>query len=133
MQPNIAAQRVLPKDQAAIGITLLAFVQFLGGTIFVAVCQNLLANKLIVGLRGQIPNFDPGSIANQGVTSLRDQVPADKLGMVLEVYNNALQSIWYVGLALACLMLVGSLGLEWKSVKKQQSEDGESISGSLDY
>lgn len=127
MQPNIAAQRVLPKDQAAIGITLLAFVQFLGGAIFVAVCQNLLANKLIAGLRGQIPNFDPGSIANQGVTSLRDQVPADKLRMVLEVYNNALQSIWYVGLALACLILVGSLGMEWKSVKKQQSEDAELI------
>ena len=126
MQPNMAAQRVLPKEQAGIGITLLAFVQFLGGTIFVAVCQNLLANKLIDGLTGQMPNFDPGSIANQEATSLREQVPADKLAMVLEVYNDALQAIWYVGLALACLILVGSLGMEWKSIKKQQSEDAES-------
>lgn len=118
MQPNIAAQTVLPKDQAATGITLLAFVRFRGGTIFVAVCQNLLANKLIVGLAGHIPNFDPGRIANQGATSLRDQVPANKLPLVLEVYNDALQSVWYVGLALTCLILTGSPGLEWKSVKR---------------
>ena len=87
------------------------------------VCQNLLENKLIAGLTGKIPNFDPASIANQGATSLRKLVPADKLPLVLDVYNDALQSVWYVALALACLILVGSLGFEWKSVKEDKTEE----------
>ncbi|MCJ1435674.1 hypothetical protein MMC27_005049 [Xylographa pallens] len=119
-QPNIAAQTVLRKDQAAIGISLLSFVQLLGGTIFVTVCQNLLENELIMGLTGKIPNFDPASIANQGATSLRQLVPADKLPLVLDVYSDALRTVWYVALALSCLVFVGSLGLEWKSVKKNK-------------
>ncbi|MCJ1379800.1 hypothetical protein MMC17_002903 [Xylographa soralifera] len=122
-QPNIAAQTVLRKDQVAIGISLLNFIQLLGGTIFVTVCQNLLENELIMGLTGKIPNFDPASIANQGATSLRQLVPADKLPLVLDVYNDSLRSVWYVALALSCLVFIGSLGLEWKSVKKNKKQE----------
>lgn len=86
------------------------------------VCQNLLENKLIAGLAGKIPDFDPASIANQGATSIRKLVPPDKLPLVLDVYNDALQSVWYVALALACLVFVGSLGFEWKSVKKNKKD-----------
>ena len=111
-------QTVLPKEQVAIGITLLAFVQFLGGTIFVAVCQNLLQNRLITGLTGKVTDFDPARIANLGATSLRELVPTEKLPLVLDVYNDALRSVWYVALGLSCLIFLGSFGLEWKSVKK---------------
>ncbi|KAL8710245.1 MAG: hypothetical protein Q9220_005176 [cf. Caloplaca sp. 1 TL-2023] len=123
--PNLAAQTVLPKEQVAIGLSLLAFVQFLGGTIFVTVCQNLLVNKLISGLEGKIENFDPASIANQGATAVRGSVPPEQLPLVLDVYNKALQSVWYVGLALSCLTFVASFGLEWKSVKKSKNKREE--------
>lgn len=85
------------------------------------VCQNLLQNKLIAGLTGRIPNFDPASVANQGATSLREAVGADELPFVLEVYNGSLRSVWYLALGLCCLILIGSLGLEWKSVKKDKT------------
>ncbi|KAL8951919.1 MAG: hypothetical protein Q9222_002138 [Ikaeria aurantiellina] len=123
--PNIAAQTVLPKEEVAIGLSLLAFVQFLGGTIFVTVCQNLLVNKLISGLEGQVEGFDPATIANQGATAVRGLVSDDQLPLVLGVYNKALQSIWYVGLALSCLTFVASLGMEWKSVKKNKKKTEE--------
>ena len=87
------------------------------------VCQNLLENKLIAGLTGKIPNFDPASIANQGATSIRKLVPADKLPLVLDVYNDSLRSVWSVTLALSCLILVGSLGFEWKNVKKTKTRE----------
>lgn len=119
--PNIAVQTVLPKDQVAIGISLLAFVQFLGGSIFVTVCQNLLQNKLVEGLLDKIPNFDPAAVSGQGATDFRNLVSADELPLVLDVYNGSLKSIWYVGLGLSCLILLGSLGFEFRSVKKQKT------------
>ena len=126
-QPNIAAQTVLPKDQVAIGLTLLTFVTFLSGSIFVTVCQTLLENKLVTGLAGQISGFDPGAIANSGATSLRNLVPADQVPLVLQVYNDSLRSIWYVGIALSVLVFIAAFGFEWKSIKgeKAKFEDGE--------
>ena len=121
-QPNIAAQTVLRKEEVAIGISLLSFVQFLGGTIFVTVCQNLLENKLITGLTGKIADFGPTGLSGQGATTLRKIVSAEELPLVLDVYNESLRSIWYVGLGLSCLILVGSLGFEWKSVKENDKQ-----------
>ena len=125
--PNIAVQTVLRKDQVAIGISLLAFTQFLGGTIFVTVCQSLLQNKLVQGLTERLPNFDPAAVSSQGATDLRNLVSADQLPLVLDVYNDSLRSIWYVGLGLSCLILLGSLGFELKSVKKQKRTEGTEV------
>ena len=133
--PNIVAQTVLPKDQAAIGITLLTFISFLSGSIFVTVCQTLLVNKLAAGLAGQISGLDPSAIANSGATSLRNLVPAEQVPFVLQVYNEALRSIWYVGVALSALVFLSSFGLEWKSIKgektkvKGENEDGKALNG----
>jgi hypothetical protein len=115
--PNIAAQTVLSKEDISIGLSVLTFIQFLAGTIFVPVCQTLLENKLVSGLTGQIPGLDPSSIASQGATLIRDLVPPDRLPAVLEIYNDSLRPIWYVGVAMSALAFVGSFGLEWKSVK----------------
>lgn len=121
-QPSVAAQTVLSKEDSPIGMTILTFTQLMGGTIFVTVSQTVLLNKMIVGLTGKVSGFDPSAIANEGVTSLRKLVPANELDLVLEVYNQALQSIWYVGLALVCLVFVASWGFEWKSVRAPKKE-----------
>ena len=125
--PNIAVQTVLSNDQVAIGISLLAFTQFLGGTIFVTVCQSLLQNKLVEGLTAKLPNFDPAAVSGQGATDLRNLVPVEELPLVLDVYNTSLKSIWYVGLGLSCLILLGGLGFELKSVKKQKTKKGTEV------
>ncbi|KAL8723575.1 MAG: hypothetical protein Q9181_007257, partial [Wetmoreana brouardii] len=119
-QPNVAVQTVLPNDKVATAISLLGFVQFLGGTIFVTVSQTLLQNKLISGLTGKVTDFDPVSISGQGATSLRTLASAEELPFVLDVYNKSLQSIWYVTLGLSCLVFIGSFGFEWRSVKKNK-------------
>ena len=46
-----------------------------------------------------------------------------KLDFVLQVYNDSMRSIWYLGLALACLVFVTSFGFEWKSVKKEAEKE----------
>lgn len=124
--PNIAAQTVLSQRDAAIGITVLQFVNFLGGSIFVTVAQTLLTNKLVTNLSSAIPGFDTSVIASGGAASVRDTVSADQLPIVLEVYNDSMKSIWYLALGLSTLIFVASWGLEWKSVKKGTKKDASS-------
>ena len=95
-------------------------MSFFGGTIFVTVSQTLLQNKLAAGLAGKIPNFDASMVANGGAASLRSSVPAEQLPEVLDIFNDSLRYIWYLGLAVSFLSLIGALGLEWESVKKEE-------------
>ena len=51
----------------------------------------------------------------------RSLVPADQLGAVLAVYNNALDKVFLVAVPLAALGLVCAIPMEWKSVKGQKA------------
>ena len=124
-QPNIAAQTALSDKDITIGLSLLNFVNFLGSTIFITASQTLLETRLIKGLRGIISNLNAATVSNGGATSLRTLVTKDKLPLVLRVYNDSFQGIWYLALGLACLSLVASFGMEWKSVKTKKSETDE--------
>jgi hypothetical protein len=50
---------------------------------------------------------------------LRNVVPPEYLPAVLVAFNKALSQTYYVGVAGASLSIFGSVGLEWRSVKKQ--------------
>jgi hypothetical protein len=45
-QANIACQTVLSREDIPVGVTIIAFTQFLGGTVFVTMCQTILLNTL---------------------------------------------------------------------------------------
>lgn len=119
--PNIAAQTILPKDEVSIGVAVLSLFNFLGASIFVAIGQALLQNKLVKELKPILPDVDPSTLANAGATTFRTTVPEDQLPAVLRAYNESIRSIWYLGLGLACLVFVASWGMEWKSVKQQKT------------
>jgi hypothetical protein len=57
---------------------------------------------------------------NTGATELRHLVPADQLPVVLEVYNHALRQVFLISAGLSATAILGALGLEWKSVKKDK-------------
>ncbi|KAI1195074.1 major facilitator superfamily domain-containing protein [Nemania serpens] len=117
--PNLAAQTVLPKNDVAIGASLMFFSQILGGAIFISVGQNVLNNQLVERLAG-LPGFSPGLIQTGGATSLINSFPAEYRHDVLVAYNESLRTVFRAGLALAALSVIGSLAMEWRSVKKQQ-------------
>lgn len=125
--PNVATQTILPKKQVSTGLAVLNLFNFLGASIFVTVGQTLMENGLIKRLHKIIPNLDPSSLANGGVTTVRTSVPRDKLPAVLEAYNDAMKSIWYLAIGLAGLVFVVSWGMEWRSVKEQKKDvEGQS-------
>jgi hypothetical protein len=124
-QPSVAAQTVLSDSDMSIALSLLNFVNFLGGTIFITTSQTLLETRLVKGLGGIIPDLDASTLANGGAASLRDMVSKDMLPTVLGVYNDSIRSIWYLALGMACLSFVASLGMEWKSVKAKKDKADE--------
>lgn len=105
----------------SIGVAVLSLFNFLGASVFVAVGQALLQNKLVKELRPILPNVDPSTLANAGATTFRTRIPSSQLPAVLKAYNDSIRSIWYLGLGLACLVFLGSWGMEWKSVKQQKN------------
>ena len=125
-QTNIAAQTVLEKKDAPTGISIVFFGQGLGGTISVAIGQNILDNKLISGL-SSTTGTSAQDIINAGATGLRNMFTNDQLTEVLAVYNHAIIVVFYAALGFSCATIFGALAMEWKSVKgprvKEEAEE----------
>ncbi|KAG4441523.1 hypothetical protein IFR05_002980 [Cadophora sp. M221] len=120
--PNMAAQTVLPKQDIAIGASLMFFGQQLFGAIFMSVGQNVLSTQLarrLADIQGML-KISPQQIQSTGTgaTVLLDLIPAEFRGEGLKAYNDSLRVCFQVGLIMACLSVFGAAGLEWKSVRK---------------
>jgi MFS family permease len=125
--PNMAAQTVLPREDVAIGASLMFFGLQLFGAVFISVGQNVLDNQLANRLAG-IPGFSPRLIQSTGATELLKLIPAEYHAAALEAYNDSLRVCFQVCLIMACLSILGALGMEWRSVKKNlppKNPDGE--------
>jgi hypothetical protein len=116
---SLAAQVALDSKDIAVGISLMFFSQSLGGAIFVCLGQTLFTNALKSSL-STIPGLDAGLILMTGATNLRKFIPVEHLAEVLFDYNEALKKMLYVGLAAACMAILPSLAIEWRSVKGQE-------------
>ena len=121
-QTAVAAQTTLPPDDIAIGTSIMVFIQLLGGAMFVSIAQSVFTNKLVNGIIAlHIPHLNARQIVQSGATHLRQVVPAGHLREVLLAYNVALVKAFQIGLVLACLSILGALGMEWKSVKNKKT------------
>lgn len=116
--PNLAAQTVLPTVDVPIGTSLMFFSQLLGGSIFISVGQNVLNNELVKNLSG-VAGFNPSSILNAGATTLTHLAEPLRTTVLL-AYNEALRTVFQVGLIMTCLTILGAASLEWRSVKSKK-------------
>lgn len=126
-QAHTAAQTVLAADDVPTGAVVLIFAQIIGGTVWLSVAQNVLTNQLIDGLVGLVPNLDADAILAMGATGLRATVGTMYLGDVEKVYNSALTKVFFCSVALAAGALLASLGMEWRSIKKDDEVGDISI------
>ncbi|KAE8407334.1 putative efflux pump antibiotic resistance protein [Aspergillus pseudonomiae] len=131
---NIAVQTVLSEQDVSIGTSLVVFARSLGGAIFVSVGQNIFSNHIITGMRAHVPELDPSIVLQAGATDLRRTVMQAASGhgavvtRVLEIYNDAIVQTFVVALALACVSILGAMGVKWRSLKstpkERNSEEG---------
>ncbi|KAI3396429.1 hypothetical protein diail_12149 [Diaporthe ilicicola] len=116
--PNLAAQTVLPTADVPIGTSLMFFSQLLGGSIFISVGQNVLNNELLKNLAG-VSGFNASNILQAGATTLTHLAEPLRTTVLL-AYNEALRTVFQVGLIMTCLTILGAACLEWRSVKSKK-------------
>lgn len=119
-QSLITVQAVLPLKDVPVGTAMAAFMQMMGGSIFVSAAQNIFNNRLIAEIPQKAPGVNPFMVVNSGATNLANVIEASLLGGVRIAYNLALTQTWYIATALACLFIIPALVVEWKSVKGMQ-------------
>ncbi|KAI9650269.1 MFS sugar transporter [Ciborinia camelliae] len=123
-QPLIAVQTVLDISQVPTGTSVIIFVQTLGGALFVSIGQNVFTNKLSQNLAHYVPDLNPATVLNTGATSIQRTIAPEYLAGVTISYNNALTQSFLVAAVMASLTIIGSLAIEWKSVKGKKIEVG---------
>ncbi|CEJ61368.1 hypothetical protein PMG11_09903 [Penicillium brasilianum] len=112
-QGGVAAQAVLPLSKVSIGTAIVLFLQILGGSLFVAVAQNIFARELIGNLEAlNIPGFSSSDVINGGATIIRAMVSESSLANVLVAYNDPLVKVSQLSLVLGCLSMIGALCIE---------------------
>ncbi|KAF3759880.1 hypothetical protein M406DRAFT_65275 [Cryphonectria parasitica EP155] len=130
-QPQVAIQTVLPKADIPAGASIVVLVQSLSGAIFIAIGQAVLQNKLVQNIEAALPGsgLDASVLSTAGATKLRSMVPPEDLQAVLVAYNNALTRVFLVAVVMSSLTIIGSLSVEWKSVKKAKKQQSGQEAG----
>jgi hypothetical protein len=121
-QPLIAAQTVCSLEDVPTATAIVNFSLMLGGALFISVAQNLFTNRLLTNIARTVPSIDPFIVLKIGAISLRKKVGPENIAAVLVAYNDALMQAFYVSVAMACLSIIGAVGMEWKSVKGKKFE-----------
>jgi hypothetical protein len=116
-QPLVAVQTVLDISDIPTGTSIVLFFQTIGGAIFLSVGQAVFTNKLVDGMRKQIPTLDPATIFEAGATGIQAIIPQSELEMATLSYSNALNCAFLVSVVSASFAVIGSLIIEWKSVR----------------
>lgn len=125
---TMVPHNILPRADVSIGMAMMFFMQQLGGSIFLAVGQNIFSMKLVDSLSG-VAGLDTGAIVNTGATALRSVVPPEDLNKVIEAYSYALTRVFLMSAALSACMILGAVIQEWKSIKGKKSAHADAESG----
>jgi len=118
--PQSAAHAVLSAADAPMGIAVIQFMQGLGPAICVSAAQTLFTSRLTADLSTFAPSLNATSLETMGLSDLKKNIGAKNLKGVLLGYDKAVTQTFYLPVALTCLSLVGTLGMEWRSVKKKR-------------
>lgn len=118
--PQSAANTVLSTADAPMGIAVIQFMQGLGPAICVSAAQTLFTSRLIADLGEFAPGLNAKALETMGLSDLKKNIGAKNLAGVLLGYDKAVTQTFYLPVALTCLTLVGTLGMEWRSVKKKR-------------
>ena len=121
-QPLMAVQTALDISVVPIGTSVIIFMQTLGGALFVSIGENVFTNKLTQGLAEYVPDLNPQIVLDTGATSIQQTIAKKYLAGVTLAYNNALTQAFLVSAVMACFTIIGSLSIEWKSVKGKKVE-----------
>lgn len=119
--PSNAVQTVLPEEDVPIGLSVMLFAQSFGPAVTVAIAQVLFTNQLSANLAGLMVGLSQADITDTGLSEIVSSVPLAKSQEILVGIDKSISQTWYLVVGLACTTMVGSLLIEWRSVKQKQA------------
>lgn len=121
--PQVAVQTTLSDADVSMGQNIIVFAQNFGPALFITVAQSLFNSRLVSNLEEKVPGIglNGTALSTLGVSEIKKLVPAGELSEMLSAYDDAISQMLYLVVGLTCLTMVGSLTMEWRSVKEKRS------------
>ncbi|KAI0449640.1 efflux pump antibiotic resistance protein [Xylaria acuta] len=119
--PQNAVQTVLPADDVPLGLSIMLFAQSFGPAVAVAIAQVLFTNQLWTNLNEVVPGLSRATIEDNGLSEIVKSVPLARVKEALEGIDKSITQTWYLVVALASATIIGSLTIEWRSVKPKRA------------
>ncbi|KAK3315920.1 major facilitator superfamily domain-containing protein [Apodospora peruviana] len=115
--PSICLQNLLPEKDAPMGYTIITFVSFVSGAVFVSIAQALFANNLVVGLEGLgLSHHDAAASLAGGIKSITDGLSEEMKELVAQILNKSIVDAWRLPVVLSCFGIIGALSIEHNKV-----------------
>lgn len=119
--PQNAILTVLPKEDIPLGVSVMLFAQSFGPTVAIAIAQVIFTNQLSVNLNGVVLSLSKQNITNNGLMEIvRSVRPERSRDVILGIDESLSQTLYFV-VGLASITMIGSLLIEWRSVKQKNS------------
>jgi hypothetical protein len=119
--PQTAVQTVLSDSDGPLGLSVILFAQHFGPALSISLAQTIFTNRLAKHLEDLVPGLSARSINELGLGEITASAGPEKMTAVLKSINESLVEAWYLPLGMACVLVIGSLMMEWRSVKEKKS------------
>ncbi|KAF9884918.1 hypothetical protein FE257_000909 [Aspergillus nanangensis] len=116
--PMVATQNILSPEQIPLGMSLIAFCQSFGGSMFLVFAQVIFNHSLVGGLKRFAPTVDIPSVIDAGAAGLRNVVQPEELPGVIKAYNLGITREFYLAAVAYIAMIFSAWGMGWHSVKR---------------
>lgn len=106
------------------GTSIIVFGQTIGAAIVLSAGESVFQNQLKNNIESYlgIVVADAHSLMTEGTAQLEATLTPAQLPVLRDAVSKSLTQTFYVALAMAGLSMLGSLAMEWKSVKKIAKE-----------
>lgn len=101
-------------------MAIVIFWQNLGASVSLIAANAIFSNSLRQQLQQRAAQIgvSPDVIINAGVRSIRNVVSGSQVTAVLAAYAKSVDKVMYFGIAASIAVIVFSLGLGWKDIRK---------------
>ncbi|KAB8235333.1 major facilitator superfamily domain-containing protein [Aspergillus alliaceus] len=108
--PQVAVQTVLSVKDSPIGIAIIIFAQNFGPALFVSIAQTVFTGQPLARVGSILPNLDAYPLSAMGMIDLEKYGPPADMDRVIEGYDKALTTAFFLPVGLACVSMIGAWG-----------------------
>jgi sugar phosphate permease len=118
-------QTVVSLRDVPVATALTLFYQQLGASLFLAIAQTILLNKLIPGVQKIDPNLSEADIIRAGATGLTTLLQGEQLAEAIIAYASGLDAAFLLAVGAAAVSVILACPVEWRSIKSQKHDTKE--------